>query len=198
MPVASTAGIVATTVSVTVLFMMIGAAVCGVLAVRAARQRYRRLRRRMLLAPLAVGPRMLGYVVRTPAASPTWWTAQVDRRRLWRSVDAAEHAVATAKAAGAPLGDLPSLNRQLRRAAGAVDSAMVAASRSRTPTSAAVQRQARDIRASADRIHRAAVESLSTMADGHMSQLARSVEIETEALRAGLQSSLAAGSGRPA
>jgi ABC-type molybdate transport system permease subunit len=198
MPVASTAGTIATTASLTVLLMVTGAAVCGVLAVRAARQRYRRLRRRMLLVPLTVGPRMLGYVARTPAVSPTWWTTQVDRRRLWRSVAAAEHAVATAKAAGAPLADLPSLNRQLRRAASAVDSAMVAASRSRTPTSAAVARQARDVRASADRIHHAAVESLSSVADGHTSQLARSVEIETEALRAGLQSSLAAGSGRPA
>lgn len=189
MATASTADTVATAVSVTFLVMLVVAGVAGVLAVRAARRRYRQLRRRMLLAPLTVGPRVLGYVVRTPAASPSWWGTQVDRRRLWRSVTAADRAVAAAKSSGAPVGDLPMLNRQLRRAAQTVDGALVAANRSRTPASATVQQQAREVRDSADRIHAAAVESLSTFA--RTSELAHSVQIETEALRAGLQTSMA-------
>jgi ABC-type molybdate transport system permease subunit len=194
MATASTAGTVATAVSVTLLVLLLGAGVAGVLAVRAAQRRYRQLRRRLLVAPLTVGPRVLGYVVRTPATSPAWWGAQVDRRRLWRSVTAADRAVTAAKSAGAPLGDLPMLNRQLRRAAQAVDGALVAANRSRTPASAAVQRQVRELRDSADRIHAAAVESLSTVAQ--TSDLARSVQLETEALRAGLQASMALGGSR--
>jgi hypothetical protein len=149
-----------------------------------------------MLAPLTAGPRMLGYVTRTPAASPTWWTAQLDRRRLWRSVTAADHAVTTASAAGAPLGDLPSLTRQLRRAAQSVDRALLAASRSGTGTPPAVQQRGREVRDNADRIYAAAMESLATTAHGETSHLTRAVQIEVEALRAGLQSSVAMGAAR--
>jgi hypothetical protein len=186
MSTAGNAETVATAVSVTLLLVVIGAAVTSALAVRAARRRYLQLRRRLVVAPLVAGPRVVNYVMRSPAASPTWWTAQVDRRRLWRSVSAAEHAVATAKAAGAPVGDLPTLSRQLRRAAVAVDRALVATGRARTPASAVVKQRERDVRDSASRIYAAAMESLTTTASHHTSELARSVQIETEALHAGL------------
>ena len=196
MSTAGSAETVITAVSVTLLCVLACGVVAGVMAARAARRRYRRLRHRLVLAPLAVGPRALGYVMRSPAVSTTWWTVQVVRRRLWRSVSAAEHAVLTAREAGAPVGDLPTLVRQLRRAADAVDRALVAAGRARTPASAVVRHREQETRDSAERIYAAAMESLTTTARGHTSELARSVQLETEALRAGLHSSLTAGTGR--
>ena len=187
MSAAGSAETVVTAVSVTLLLTLVGMVVMGVIAARAARRRYRQLRHRLVLAPLVAGPRVLGYVMRSPAVSSTWWTVQVDRRRLWRSVSAAEHAVATARDAGAPVGDLPTLIRQLRRAADAVDHALVAAGRARTPASASVKRREREARDSADRIYAAAMDSLTTTARGHTSELARAVQLETEALHAGLR-----------
>src|SRR5215467_14203207 len=52
-----------------------------------------------------------------PLPDRHWVMAAVSRRRLWRSVSAAEHAVALAGKSGAPTGDLDGLCRRLRRAA---------------------------------------------------------------------------------
>ena len=62
-----------------------------------------------------------------PLPDRRWVTAAVSRRRLWRSVAAAEYAVAQAGKSGAPTGDLDGLCRRLRRAAADADRSLAMA-----------------------------------------------------------------------
>jgi hypothetical protein len=54
-----------------------------------------------------------------PLPDRRWIAASRARRRLWRAVSAADRAVAVARKAGAPTGDLAALCRRLRQAAAA-------------------------------------------------------------------------------
>jgi len=56
-----------------------------------------------------------------PRADPSWWSIRDERRSLHRSASAAQHSVAAAVAAGAPVGELPALCRDLRRLCRAAD-----------------------------------------------------------------------------
>src|SRR4051794_17020420 len=75
------------------------------LVVRSVRRRLRRVRARFGVLP---------------AVNFSWLQAYGDRHRMWRAVSSAERAVASAVAADAASGDLPSLVRRLRRTAGSV------------------------------------------------------------------------------
>ena len=69
-----------------------------------------------------------------PLPDSRWIAAGRARRRLWRAVGAAGHAVAVAREAGAPTGDLETLCRRLRQAAADADRSLVMAGRATAAT----------------------------------------------------------------
>jgi hypothetical protein len=85
----------------------------GVLTYRGVRT-YRRVRRLVRRAAAVAG-------------SAQWWTMQPLRRQMWRAVSGARTAVDVAVARQVPVGDLPSVTRQLQAAAAQVDAALRAA-----------------------------------------------------------------------
>jgi hypothetical protein len=92
------------------------------------RRRARRLKRfgremaaRAGLAAAAAGAAGRRRAWSLPLPDRRWLAAARERRQLWRAVSDAEHAVTTARRAGAPTGDLDGLCRRLREAAGHAD-----------------------------------------------------------------------------
>ena len=119
-----------------------------------------------------------------PRANSSWWASTSERRSLRRSASAAEHSVAAAVAAGAPVGELPALCRDLRRVCRDADrKLMLAAMDGRDREQAQVQAAA--VLASAERIRSLAVRTLSESSDPEASRLAAQLDIETAALDAG-------------
>jgi hypothetical protein len=117
-------------------------------------------------------------------ASPAWWMVQRDRHAMRRSVVGARRAVSVAVRAKAPVGDLPSLVRQLQQAADDVDAALQA--------SGGHRRLARDantdrlrIEAAAADIRAAAISSLDAMRVG-VQPLVSAIAVEADALAAGV------------
>jgi hypothetical protein len=141
----------------------------AVLAVRAVRRTYRSAR-----ASIA------------GASTPGWWAAQSRRQRLWRAVTSAERALEVARAADAPVGDLPALTRQVRSAALGVDGVLRASASGGTlaPEDRAACDQVE--RAAAD-IRRAALSSARSVSQADTAPLLSAVQIEVAALAAGVR-----------
>jgi hypothetical protein len=132
-----------------------------------------------------------------PLPDRRWVMAAVYRRRLWRSVNAAEYAVAQAGRSGAPTGDLDGLCRRLRRAAVAADRSLAMAGRA-TPSPSSPghgSSHAAELMAAARLIQDAAASSAASMARPAVAALTDDVRREVVALSAGLAS--AADSSRP-
>lgn len=161
----------ATSVTVETLagLFIAGAVVMSLLTVRAGLRFARRCRQ------LVTGVRS---ELATSATDPDWWANQRDRRSLWRAVVRAERAVAAARAAGIPTGDLGSVIRQLRTAAAAVDVGL--RSGRRAPE---LRRQARQLTDSADQIARAATGAMAADAVPLTTRAVEAVQLELAALQ---------------
>ena len=150
-------------------------AVVAVLVVRAAVRivrAWRRLRRHVI-ATLGLARR--GEV---SVSDASWWANQRDRRRMWRSIAAADRSVTAARSAGVPIGDLPSVVRQLRTAGSTLDAALTASSRSPE-----VLRQAAAVSAAADDVSRVAAEAVAADAAPVIARAIDAVRLELAALR---------------
>lgn len=117
-----------------------------------------------------------------------WRSLHVMRRNLLVAVSGSEHAVAVAKAAGAPIGDLESLGRRLREAANAVDASLRIAQRGSAPMTdlATASGQAADLSRTAAQIQGAAALALTAVARPVATELREDTEREVIAIAAGL------------
>jgi len=96
---------------------------------------------------------------------------------LWQAVDQAETAVTAAMAAGAPVGDLPSLCRRLRATATALDG---------LPADDGVRRQVADVVATAGTIQSAATTATTAVVTGdQLRDLVADTDREVASLAAG-------------
>lgn len=178
-------------VAVTVLLVVTTLAATATVAVRGARRRYRAGRERLRLLGVSAGPRRgdlgaLSAVAAATVGSPGWWAVQRHRHRMWRTVVSADHAVGVAQRSAAPVGDLPVLVRRLTTAASGVDAVLRASAR--VPSLRRAARSERDrIEAAAVDIHRAALESLTVVANTDTDPVVSAVRIEVAALAAGLR-----------
>ena len=135
-----------------------------------------------------------------PLPDRRWIAAARARRRLWRAVGAAEHAVARARAAGAPTGDLDGLCRRLRHAAADADRSLAIAGRATAPAGQRVPAPAdvTDLLIAAGLIQDAVGSAMASVSQPAARGLADDVRREAEALSAGIASaSRAAASGLP-
>ena len=115
-----------------------------------------------------------------------WWLVQHQRQRMWRAVWSAEHAVSAAQKSGAPLGDLPTVARQLAKAARAVDALLGASAGD--PTSRGLARaELVRVETAASDLQRAAVDSLRMVAGDDTDDVVSTAHLEVTALAAGLQ-----------
>lgn len=178
---------------VTMLSLSLVALVVTAVRLRRAwrrRRRYALLRSLLRPGPLPLQAARVGAAMAGSVGSPSWWIAQRDRHGMWRSVAAARRAVSVASRAGAPVGDLPALARDLDRAAAGVDAALRAAGGDRR----AARRVADDllrIEAAAADIRAGAVDALAaTTVD--MESVRSAVAVEIEAVAAGVRAARAA------
>jgi hypothetical protein len=162
------------------------------------KRRVRRLRRaglaaaRMSMAAATAGRHRLWSA---PLPDRRWLAEARQRRRLWRAVAAAEHAVAAARQAGAPAGDLDGLCRRLRQAAGDADRSLAV---SRTPARRgeaghASGPEVSEVLAAAGLIQDAAASALASMARHASASLAGDARREAAALSAGIAAAARAG-----
>jgi hypothetical protein len=121
---------------------------------------------------------------RSTVGSPGWWIVQRDRRRFWRTVSAAGHAVKVAQRSNVAVGELPLLAAQLNSAAQGVDSVLRASSQVGSLRPQA-RRDAHRIEVAAGEIHRAAVDSLRANAQADTDPMLSAIRIEVAALAAG-------------
>jgi hypothetical protein len=106
------------------------------------------------------------------------------RRRLWSAVEHAEHAVRTADAAGAPVGELPLLVGRLQATAIDVDRGMpLTAARAGGATEAAVDQ----LIEAARRVERAATAAVEELVAPRVDALAQELSREAEALGAAVE-----------
>ena len=181
-----------------VLLAVIVIAAASTFMLRRLRRRWRALRRPvgrrssgfglLTRVPAIDGRRLAatGMSLATTLASARWWATQQDRRRMWRAVTAAKHAVAVARRAGAPVGDLPTLACQLEAAARSAD-ALARAAAGSPRVGAPASTEVRRVEEAALQLHRAAVDSLKAIATTDVSPLLRSVRLEAQALAAGIR-----------
>jgi hypothetical protein len=120
-----------------------------------------------------------------PRVDPSWWLIRDERRSLQRSASAAEHSVAAAVAAGAPVGELPALCRDLRRLCRDSDRRLMLAALDGRGRDDQARVQATAVRASAERIRSLAVRTLTETSGPAASRLATQVDTEAAALDAG-------------
>ena len=161
----------------------------------------RRIRRRLERIGLAAAGRAGGisagaaragwrWLWSRPLPGRRWIAASRARRSLWRAVSAADHAVAAARKAGAPTGDLPALCRRLRQAAADADRSLAIAARAapaatpREPASAEVT----DLVRAAGRIQDAAASAVASLSRPAARSLADDARREADALSAGIAS----------
>jgi hypothetical protein len=177
----------------------------GVAAWRVTRS-VRRMRRRLApavtLAGLASAARLAGSTLSTrrpmiarelrlraaaaqPRANPSWWSIRGERRSLRLSVGAAEHSLAAAVAAGAPVGDLSALCRDLRRVYRDTDRRLMLAAVGGHAGDDQVRSQAAAVRGSAEQIRSLAVRTLTETSGPAAGQLAAQVDNEAAALAEG-------------
>jgi hypothetical protein len=133
------------------------------------------------------------WVLSRPLPDRRWAASALARRRLWRAVGAAEHAVARAREAGAPVGDLDGLCRRLREAARGVDRALVingrtarAAAGGGTAPSLIGESLVGDLVAVAGRIQATASEAAAAVSRPAVSGLSGDVAREVAAVSAGI------------
>jgi hypothetical protein len=175
---------------VSALLLLSMVAVTATFVVRVVRRRYRAVR--SWLQPPGFRPMSRSDLPAARAAaattlgSPAWWAVQRDRHRMWRAVSSAEHAVAVARGAGAPVGDLPILSRQLTSAAAGVDALLRASSRTRSLRREAVAER-RQVESAAADLYRAALDSLRVAAAAGTEPVLSAVRLEVEALAAGVR-----------
>jgi exonuclease SbcC len=112
------------------------------------------------------------------ASDPRWWANQRDRRRMWRSVAAADRAVSAAVAAGVPTGDLRSVVRRLRAAARQLDAGLASPHRS-----AQLQQQTKALANAADAVARAAADAVAADAAPLVARVVEAAHLESAALR---------------
>jgi hypothetical protein len=190
--------------------VVVAGVVCAAALAVGMRWLKRRARRRLEAIGRAVAGRAAGAAAAAGSAGWRWlwsrplpdhrWIAAVTaRRRLWRAVGAAEHAVAQARKAGAPTGDLDGLCRQLHHAAADADRSLAMAGRATAP---AGQRgptpEVTDLLAAAGMIQDIAAYVVASVSQPAARGLAEDVRREAEALSAGIASaSPAAASGLP-
>jgi hypothetical protein len=128
-----------------------------------------------------------------------WLAAGRARRRLWRAVSAVERAVAAAKEAGAPTGDLDALCRRLRRAAADAERSLPVFRRS--PPSGGgldgVSSQVGDLVTAAGVIQDAAASAVVSVSRPGARSLADDVRRQAEALAAGIASAAGGLPGEP-
>ena len=161
----------------------------------------RRVRRRLERIGRAVTRRGAGISAGAAAAGWQWlWSRPLPdrrwiaagraRRRLWRAVDAAGHAVAVAREAGAPTGDLEALCRRLRQAAADTDRSLVMAGRATAATRTAQPGSAEvgDLVRAAGLIQEAAASAMASLSQPAAASLADDARQEAEALSAGIAS----------
>lgn len=132
-----------------------------------------------------------------PLPDRRWLAAARERRRLWRAVAAAEHAVAVARQASAPTGDLDGLCRRLRRAAGDADRCLSVSRRPGEPDAghrADAMAEISDLVSTAGLIQDAAASAVASMARIASSGLSEDARLEAGALAAGI---IAAAGARP-
>jgi len=120
-----------------------------------------------------------------PRANPSWWSIRSERRSLRRAVGAAEHSVGAAVAAGAPVGELPALCRDLRRVYRDTDRRLMLAAMDSHGPDDHVRSQAAAVRGSAGQIRSLAVQTLTETSGPAAGQLAIQVDTEATALAAG-------------
>ena len=161
----------------------------------------RRVRRRLERIGRAVADRAAGigagavaagwqWLWSRPLPDRRWLAAGRARRRLWRAVDAAGHAVAVAREAGAPTGDLEALCRRLRQAAAGADRSLVMAGRATAATRTAQPGSAEvgDLVGAAGLIQGAAASAVASLSRPVAASLADDARREAEALSAGIAS----------
>src|SRR5258708_39340793 len=128
-----------------------------------------------------------------PLRGRHWVAGGRVRRRLWRAVSAAEHAVALAREGGAPVGDLGGLCGRLRAVAEDADRSLAVAGQAtaaRGPLESASS-QVSGLVAAAGQIQDAAAAALASMSQPVVSGLADDVAREVVALSAGMASAAA-------
>ncbi|HYA68187.1 MAG TPA: hypothetical protein VED63_05590 [Acidimicrobiales bacterium] len=171
------------------------AALCAttVLAAFWLRRRWARLRSVVACRSRALLEKGELWVLACPLPDRSWRSATRARRRLWRSVGAAEQAVNLARSAGAPLGDLEGLARRLHRAAIAVDASLRIAGRDHGPADhGAVFAQVHELEAAAGHIERAAATAQAWITRPETAGLVAEAEREAAAIAAAV-----AGPGSP-
>ena len=171
--------------------MVVLTGVVVAMAVRGVRRRYRALKGRLWIFPVATTqPRQalhapISLAVAT-LGSPRWWAVQNRRHRMWRAVSAAEQAVRVAHRSDVAVGELPLLASQLRSAAEGVDAVLRAGvvSGSLRPEDRA---DCERIETTAAEIHGAALSSLRSACLADAEPLMSAVRIEVAALAAGVR-----------
>jgi hypothetical protein len=125
-----------------------------------------------------------------PVPDCGWMAAMRERRRLWRAVGAAEHAVTAARRSGAPTGDLEASCRRLRSAAADADRVLAVSGRVAAPggRSGRGSAQAAELVEAAGLIRDAAASAGAAMARPAAARLAEDVRREVAALSAGIAS----------
>jgi hypothetical protein len=113
-----------------------------------------------------------------PLPDRRWLAAARERRKLWRAVGAAEHAVAVARQSGAPTGDLDALCRRLGQAAAEADRGL-----SLSPAASA---SVSEVVAAAGVIAETAASAAAAVTWPAHRRLADDVRREAEALAAGI------------
>jgi hypothetical protein len=134
------------------------------------------------------------WLLSRPVPDRGWVAAGRARRRLWRAVAAAEHAVALAHDGGAPVGDLDALCQRLRRAAGDADRSLAIGWHVTVPGTEleSASSQVSGLVSAAGQIQSAAAAALALVSRPAVSSLADDVSREAVALSAGIASAAAA------
>jgi hypothetical protein len=171
---------------------------------------YRRVRRRAAAARLAMAGQARRVAAKGTSAGSRWlWSRPLPDRRgiaaartrweLRRAVSGAEHAVAVARRAGAPVGDLDGLCVRLREAA--ADAGRLLAIQSRATAAGgglgSAMSQVSGLVATAAQIQGAAAASVASMSQPAAAGLADDVRQEVVALSAGLAAAAPRRGGAP-
>jgi len=126
---------------------------------------------------------------RHPVHDPAWRRSQRARRRMHRAVEAASQAVRHADAAGAPVGDLPSVCRRLQSSAGQVDHLLRVPPLPADPAALPADPvgEADAVAVAAGRIHAAARASLHQFASPAVTSASDAAHLEVVAVHEGLR-----------
>jgi hypothetical protein len=161
-------------------------AAAGAVAVWALRVIWNRLLRRLTRRHAPAVDLRLWVGAMRPRPSAGWCSTHLQRRTLRVAVTSAERTVAAADSAGAPVGDLPALARELRAVQRDLDRRLLlAAAQGRRPDRPTAA-QAATTRANADKVRRVAVRALEETAEPAVGRLTARIDAEALAVEAGL------------